>query len=83
MKDGMPYPEWWNKNGILGFKIETVKGVLLSRYLAKEGIDFIDFGGQDLSWDLNLKKHPKFKTIDDCRAFVTESIEGTGVKFGF
>ena len=79
----MPYPEWWNKNAILGLKLETVKGVLNVRFLAKPGVDFFDFGGQDLGWNLAIEKHPGFETIEECRAFVIRSLDGTGVEFCF
>jgi len=80
-KAGIPYYQWWNEHAIAGFKLETVKGVLLSRYLAKPGIVFMDFGGQDLRHDLMVQKHPLFRTVEDCRKFVTESLKGTGVHF--
>ena len=79
--EGMPYHEWWNKNGILGIKLETVKGVLLARYLAKPGIDFMDFGGQDLGHDISIRKHPGFETLEDCRKFVEKALRGTDTVF--
>jgi 2-keto-3-deoxy-L-rhamnonate aldolase RhmA len=79
--EGEEYYQWWNNNGILGIKLETVKGVLLSRYLAQPGIDFMDFGGQDLGHDLKMQQHPLFNSLDDCRDFVEKSLEGTGVNF--
>ncbi len=79
--EGMSYAEWWNANGILGIKLETVKGVLLSRYLAVPGIDFMDIGGSDLGYDITIEKHPLFENIQDCREFIKKSLEGTGVYF--
>ena len=79
--EGIPYYEWWNNNGILGIKLETVKGVLLARYLAKPGIDFMDFGGQDLSHDLQIQKHPGFNSLEDCRKFVENALKGTNTVF--
>jgi len=79
--EGMEYYECWNKNGILGIKLETVKGVLISRYLAKPGIDFMDFGGQVLGYDIAIQKHPLFNSLEDCRKFVEESLKGTEVYF--
>jgi hypothetical protein len=54
---------------------------LLARYLAKPGIDFFDFGGQDLSHDLAIQKHPGFETLDDCRKFVKNALQGKDVHF--
>jgi len=48
--DGSPYFEWWNNNAVLGFKLETLKGVLHARYLAKPGIDYVDFGACQRRW---------------------------------
>jgi len=79
--EGMSYYEWWNNNGILGIKLETVKGVLLARYLAKPGIDFMDFGGQDLGHDISIQKHPGFESLEDCRKFVENALEGTDTAF--
>lgn len=80
-REGKPYWQWWNENAILGFKLETVKGVLLARYLAKPGVVFMDFGGQDLRHDLEIRKHPGFETVEDCRKFVIRVLEGKDVHF--
>ncbi|MFC1761425.1 aldolase/citrate lyase family protein [Planctomycetota bacterium] len=80
-KEGKPYYQWWNENAILGCKIETVKGVLNVRYLAQPGIDFFDFGTQDLKHDLMLQQHPGFESIEDCRKFVEMALQGKPVHF--
>ena len=80
--DGSPYFEWWNNNAVLGLKLETLKGVLHARYLAKPGIDYVDFGGQDLGHDLAIQQHPGFETVAACKDFVTNALQGTGVRFG-
>ena len=80
--DGSPYFEWWNNNAVLGFKLETLKGVLHARYLAKPGVDYFDFGGQDLGHDLAIQQHPGFETVAACKDFVTHAPQGTGVSFG-
>ena len=80
-REGKPYWRWWNENAILGMKLETVKAVLLARYLAKPGVTFFDFGGQDLTHDLEIQKHPGFETLEDCRRFVRRALKGTGVHF--
>ena len=80
-KEGKPYYKWWNENAILGCKLETVKGVLNVRYLAKPGIDFFDFGGQDLRHDIMLQRHPGFESIADCHEFVEMVLQGKDVHF--
>ena len=79
-RDRIQYAQWWNENGILGFKIESIKTVLNIRDLAKLGIDYVDFGPEDLSFDLETKGHPHLKSVADCRAFVIRELEGTGVR---
>jgi len=80
--DGSSYFKWWNNNAVLGLKLETLKGVLHARYLAKPGIDYVDFGGQDLGHDLAIQQHPGFETVAACKDFVTNALQGTGVRFG-
>lgn len=78
--DRREYADWWNENGILGFKIESIKAVLNVHALAKPGIDYVDFGPADLQFDLETKSHPWLKTIEDCRAFVEKELEGGHVR---
>ena len=47
---------------------------------AKPGIDYVDFGPADLSFDLETKGHPLLRTVEDCRAFVIRELEGSGVR---
>ena len=74
------YAEWWNRNGILCIKIESIKAVLNVRSLAKPGIDCLDFGGEDLRFDLECNPHPHLKTMEDCVAFVRNELEGSHVR---
>jgi len=60
--DRREYAQWWNENGILGIKIESIKAVINVRELAKPRIDYLDFGPQDLLFDLETKQHPHLKT---------------------
>ena len=79
-KDRRQYAHWWNENRVLGFKIESIKAVLSVRALAKPGIDYVDYGPEDLKFDLETKAHPWLKTIEDCRAFVERELEGSHVR---
>ena len=74
------YADWWNQNGILGFKIESVKAVLSIRALVKPGIDYVDFGPSDLRFDLEVQQHPWLRTVEDCRAFVERELEGADAR---
>jgi 2-keto-3-deoxy-L-rhamnonate aldolase RhmA len=73
------YAEWWNQNGILQIKIESIKAVLNVRSLAKPGVDCLDFGGEDLRFDLENHPHPHLKTAEDCKKFVRKELEGSPV----
>ena len=74
------YAAWWNRNGILCIKIESIKAVLNVRSLAKPGVDCLDFGGEDLRFDLESNPHPRLKTMEDCVAFVRQELEGSHVR---
>ena len=78
--DRREYAEWWNKNGILGIKIESIKAVLNVRELAKPGVDYLDFGRQDLRFDLEFKRHPRLKTMQDCVEHVKKELEGSHIR---
>jgi 2-keto-3-deoxy-L-rhamnonate aldolase RhmA len=78
--DRVTYAEWWNRTGVLCMKIESINAVLNVRSLAIPGVDFLDYGGEDLSFDLETQKHPHFKTIEDCKAHVRQELEGNPVR---
>ena len=79
-RDRLEYAKWWNKNGILGIKIESIKAVLNVRELAKPGVDYLDFGPQDLLFDLESQQHPYLKTIQDCVEHVKKELAGSHIR---
>ncbi len=79
-RDRLQYAHWWNQNGILGIKIESIKAVLNVRELAQPGVDYLDFGPADLSFDIETHPHPYLKTVDDCIAFVKRELEGVDIR---
>jgi len=80
-KDRLEYARWWNENGILGFKVESLKSVLNIRTLVKPGITYIDLGPADLMFDMESKDHPHLKSVSDCREFISKELEGVNVRF--
>jgi 4-hydroxy-2-oxoheptanedioate aldolase len=80
-KDRVEYAKWWNENGILGFKVESLKSVLNIRSLVKPGITYIDFGPSDLMFDIETRNHPYLKSVSDCREFILKELEGVNVRF--
>lgn len=79
-RDRIQYARWWNENGILGFKIESVQAVLNIRQLVIPGVDYVDFGPADLSFDLETHPHPHLNTVEDCKAFVFDALKGVDVR---
>ena len=74
------YAEWWSSNGILGIKIESIRAVINVRELAKPGVDYLDFGPQDLLFDLETKSHPRLKTLEDCAEHIEREPEGSHIR---
>ncbi len=75
----LAYAEWWNNNGILCMQLESVKAVLEARQLAKPGVDWIAFGPNDLSFDLEMHDHRPFTTVDECIQHVVKELQGMPV----
>ena len=81
-KDRLEYARWWNENGILGFKVESLKSALNIHILVKPSITFIDFGPADLRLDIELQGHPYLKSVSDCHEFISKELEGVNIRFG-
>jgi 4-hydroxy-2-oxoheptanedioate aldolase len=79
-RDRLQYAKWWNQNGILGIKIESVKAVLNVSQLALPGLTYLDFGPSDLSFSLENSTHPRLKTVEDCREYVQAELAGSHVR---
>ena len=79
-RDRREYAQWWNNNGILGIKLESIKAVINARSLVKPGIDYYDFGPADLSFDLECNPHPRLKTLQDCTEHVRKELEGSRIQ---
>ena len=76
--DRHDYAQWWGETGVLWLQIESIESATNARQLAKPGVDCLDFGPMDLTF--NLESHPKhpFKTVDDCVRHVAEQLQDTG-----
>ncbi len=79
-RDRVEYAQWWNRNGILSFQIESVDTVINARKLAKPGIAMLHWGANDLSFSLETYPNPPFSSVDDCMEHVRKQMEGTGIK---
>lgn len=76
------YVEFWNQHVVVSVQIESIKAVESARALAQPGIDYLAFGPNDLTFD--LERHPEYRlrTADDCTRYVAEQLHGTGMRLG-
>ena len=76
------YAEWWNQHVVLSVQIESIAAVENARALAKPGIDYLAFGPNDLTFDLERHPEYRFRTADDCTRYVGEQVKGSGIRLG-
>jgi 4-hydroxy-2-oxoheptanedioate aldolase len=77
--DRLAYAEWWNNNEILCVQLESVQAILNVRRLARPGVDWITFGPNDLMFDLEMRGHRPFTTVDECVQYVVRQLQGMPV----
>ena len=78
----LEYAKWWNTNAILCLQVESVTAAVNVRKLVKPGVDWIQFGPADLSFDLEQHSHSPFNSVDECVKYVTEQLKGVEVRIG-
>jgi 2-keto-3-deoxy-L-rhamnonate aldolase RhmA len=80
--DRLEYAEWWNGHVVLAIQFESVQAIDGARALARPGVDYVAFGPNDLSF--NLESHPRYplQSVDDCMRNVAEQLCGTGIRLG-
>ena len=76
------YAAWWNEHVVLSVQIESIAAVENARALAKPGIDYLAFGPNDLTFDLERHPEYRFRTADDCTRYVAEQVKGSGIRLG-
>lgn len=81
--DRMKYSKWWNAHGSLWMQLESVQAVNGVRKLAKEGVDCVSFGPNDLLFSLDAHPNYPFKTVDECLAHVIEQTSDMDVAVCF
>ena len=61
---------------------ESIEASSRARILARTGVDYVAFGPNDLSF--NLESHPQYplQTVDACMRNVAEQLQGTEVRLG-
>lgn len=80
---GQPLDEYidlWHRTGVLAIQLESITAATGARHLVRPGVDFVTFGPSDLT--LNIRNYPShtLKTVEDCVAYVTTDLQGTGVR---
>ncbi len=78
--DRLQYAEWWNANAILCLQIESVRAVVNVRRLVKPGVDWIQFGANDLNFDLEHHSHSPFETVSECAEYVAQQLQDVNVR---
>ena len=80
--DRLEYAAWWNDHVVLAVQLESVDAISNARNLARPGVDYLAFGPNDLSF--NLEGHPQYplQTVDECMRNVARQLQGTGVRLG-
>ena len=53
-----------------------------ARALVRPGVDYLAFGPNDLSFDLEARPEYPLRTVDDCMRHVAEQVAGSGVRLG-
>jgi len=76
------YAEWWNEHVIVSVQIESIAAVENAPALAKPGIDYLAFGPNDLTFDLERHPEYRFRTSDDCTRYVAEQVKAKGTRLG-
>lgn len=76
------YAAWWNEHVVLSVQIESIEAVENARALAKPGVDYLAFGPNDLTFDLERHPEYRFRTADECTRYVAEQVRGSGIRLG-
>lgn len=76
------YATWWNNHVIVSVQIESIVAVENALSLAKPGIDYLAFGPNDLTADLERHPEYRFRTSDDCTRYVHEQVKDKGIRLG-
>lgn len=76
------YAAWWNEHVVLSVQIESIAAVENARALARPGIDYLAFGPNDLTFDLERHPEYRFRTADDCTRYVAEQVKGSDIRLG-
>ena len=78
--DRLEYAAWWNDYGVLCIQLESVDAVINCRQLAKPAVDLVNFGPNDLAFDIECYHKPPVQTLDECVQHVVKELNGSGVR---
>ena len=80
--DRLEYAAWWNDYVLLAIQLESVEAINRAGQLARPGVDYVAFGPNDLSFDLEAHPQSPLQTVDDCMRNVADQLQGTGIRLG-
>jgi 2-keto-3-deoxy-L-rhamnonate aldolase RhmA len=77
------YADWWNSHGVLCIQMESIRATSNARHLAKQGVDCLTWGPNDLLFDIEAHPQHPFRTVDDCVKHALKQLEGTTTRISF
>ena len=75
MGDRATYAGWWNSNGVFALQLESVQAIVNAREIARPGVDWVGFGGQDLSFSIEMHSHSPFGSVPEATAYVVDQLK--------
>jgi 2-keto-3-deoxy-L-rhamnonate aldolase RhmA len=76
------YAAFWNEHVIVSVQIESIVAVENALSLAKPGIDYLAWGPNDLTADLERHPEYRFRNSDDCTRYVYSQVRDKGIRLG-
>jgi len=80
--DRREYAAWWNETVVVSVQLEAIAAIDNAGALARPGVDYLAFGPNDLSFDLELNPAYPLRTPDDCMRHVADQVRGSGIRLG-
>lgn len=78
--DRLEYAEWWNNHAVLVLQFESLEAVAHARRFAdRPGIDYVAFGPNDLSFNIERHTGHPLRTVEDCFRNVAEQLNPVGI----
>ncbi len=73
----LEYADWWNAHGVIWMQLESIKGIVQAKDMARGGADVLSWGPNDLAFNREANTDHFLKTDDDCINHVLQELKGT------